>query len=161
MATEARIGWIVPVSIVIAMMLTIMPLPDWLEAWRPSWLLLVLVYWILSLPQRTGVFVGWTLGLLLDVLKGSLLGQHALALAVVAWIAWKLHLQIRNLPMWQQMMTVLAMTSIFEFLLFWIDGVSGHPTTPDQRIGGVITSALFWPLIYVQLRELRRRYRLA
>ena len=68
-------------SFVVSLMLTALPMPEWASLWRPAWVALVLIYWCMALPARSGVLVGWSVGLLLDVMTGTLLGQHALALA--------------------------------------------------------------------------------
>ncbi len=62
-----------------------------------------------------------------------LLGQHALALVVITYVATKLRLQIRAFPPLQQTAVILALLWLNEFLLFWIDGVSGHPITDWRR----------------------------
>ena len=92
----------IAVSFLVALMLTALPLPHWAEPWRPAWVTLVLAYWVLALPHRVGVGVGWGLGLLLDVLTGALLGQHALSLSLVAFLALRLHQRLRVLSPWEQ-----------------------------------------------------------
>jgi hypothetical protein len=72
-------------SFVIALILTIVPLPEWMTPFRPEWVALTLIYWCMALPQRIGVTIGWSMGFVLDVIKGAVFGQHALALAVVAY----------------------------------------------------------------------------
>ncbi|KAF0809277.1 rod shape-determining protein MreD [Alcanivorax sp. S71-1-4] len=79
------------VTILLAGLLAILPLPEALALGRPEWLTLVLIYWVIALPQRIGVFWGFGVGLFQDVLTGSVLGQHAIALAVVAYIALAVH----------------------------------------------------------------------
>ena len=59
---------------------------------------LVLVYWCLALPERVGVLAGWSIGLVLDVLNGSILGQHAFGLAFVAYVALQYHRRVRVYP---------------------------------------------------------------
>ena len=73
-------------SFVAAMVLTIVPLPGAIRLLRPDWVALVLVYWCMALPVRIGVGSGWVLGLFLDVLYGSLLGEQALAKALLAYL---------------------------------------------------------------------------
>ncbi len=108
-------------------MLTILPLPDWAQMLRPQWYTLVLIYWILALPQRVGVGVGWLTGILVDVITGTLLGQHALALALVAYIAHESHLRVRLFPLWQQSLSVLMLLMIEKVLSFWVMGAVSLP----------------------------------
>ena len=78
--------WLLVPSLGVALLLTLLPLPEWASELRPPWVALTLLYWILAAPERVGVFWGWAMGLLLDVSIGTILGQHALSLAVMAWL---------------------------------------------------------------------------
>ena len=80
-------GWIILGTLVLAALFTVLPLPDWLEAYRPEWVALVVIYWVVALPDRIGLFSAWIAGFFMDVLEGSLLGLNALALALVAYLS--------------------------------------------------------------------------
>ena len=85
-------------SLIFGLILTIVPLPDALDAWRPAWLAMLVLYWTLDQPERFGLLGAWLVGIAMDTLTGTLLGQHALALMVIAFINLKLHLRIRVFP---------------------------------------------------------------
>ena len=68
-------GLIIFFSFLAAFMLTIVPFPEWAEAYRPEMVAMVLIYWCLALPERVGVGIGWLTGLTLDVTQGALQGQ--------------------------------------------------------------------------------------
>ena len=70
-----------------------------------------------------------------------------LAATVVAYVAAKLRLQIRAFPPLQQSAVILALLWLNEFLLFWIDGVAGHPVTDWRRWLSVPVSAACWPIV--------------
>ncbi len=106
--SSPRASWVIAVSYLAALILTIWPLPHWAELFRPAWVPLVTVYWCLWLPQRVGVITAFVAGLLVDALTGTLLGEHALALVLVAWSTLWLHLQVRVYPWWQQCFMVLC-----------------------------------------------------
>ncbi|MGB5178147.1 MAG: rod shape-determining protein MreD, partial [Gammaproteobacteria bacterium] len=95
-------GGVIVFTFIIALLLTVIPLPDWARYMRPDWVGLVLIYWCMALPERVGVATGWFTGLMVDLLTGTLLGQHALSLTVVAYITLKFHLRLRLVPVWQQ-----------------------------------------------------------
>jgi rod shape-determining protein MreD len=76
-----------------------------------------------------------------------LLGQHALTLTVIAYLASKLRLQVRAFPPLQQSAVILALLWLNEFLLFWLDGVAGHAVTDWRRWLSVPVSAACWPLV--------------
>lgn len=160
-ASEHRGGPIILLSFIVALMLTMVPVPSWAEDLRPHWALLVLVYWSMAIPTRIGVGIAWMLGLLLDVTYDALLGQHALALALVIFLTINLHQRMRVFPVWQQAIVVLVFCIIYDMINLWIKGISGHAPNIWLYILPSITSALIWPIIYIVLRNARRFYRVA
>jgi len=154
-------GWIIIASFLAALALTILPLPDWLALIRPEWVALVLIYWCMALPGRVGVGFAWIIGLLLDVLRAGLLGQHALSLAIVAYITLQLYQRIRVFPLWQQAVSVFILILLHLLLQLWIKGISGNPLPAFAFLLPALSSMLLWPLMFLGLRRLRRRYRVA
>jgi rod shape-determining protein MreD len=154
-------GWIIIASFLAALALTILPLPGWLAMIRPEWVALVLIYWCMALPGRVGVGFAWTIGLLLDVLRAALLGQHALSLAIVAYITLQLYQRIRVFPLWQQAVSVFILILLHLMLQLWIKGMSGNPPPALTFLLPALSSMLLWPLMFLGLRRLRRRYRVS
>ena len=138
-----------------AMLLTLIPLSDGFRALRPDWVALTLIFWCLALPDRVSVGSGFIAGLLLDVLTGTLLGQHALALSLVAYICVRLHQRIRIYPMWQQALTVLILLILHQLLTLWIDSTIGRPTRPLSYWLPSLIGAALWPLVYRLMTALR------
>ena len=132
-------------TVVGALILTLLPLPSWLEIIRPGFLALTVLYWSIMAPRAGGVTLGWVCGLLLDAFEGPVLGEHALALAFLAYIAVREHQRIRSKPIFQQSLIVFAALVFYEVVLFAIDGWSGHPLTTPLRWVPTLTSALIWP----------------
>ncbi len=139
-----------------AFVLTIMPLPGWLDPVRPDWLCLVTIFWCMTLPRWVGVGSAWFWGLLEDAAKGALLGQHALALAIVAFLTLKVHRRIRVYPLWQQALSVLGLLFINQLLVSWINGVIGYPPQDLWYLAPAFAGMLLWPWIAVILTDLRR-----
>lgn len=160
--SSARAGYTaIVLSLVVALMLTALPMPAWAALWRPAWVALVLIYWCMAAPGSTGVIMGGVLGLFVDVLVGSLLGQHALALAVVAFVAHRFHLQVRVLPIWQQSVSVFGLVFVYQALILWINGIQGMPVAAAAYWSSPLVSMLLWPWIFIVLRDVRRRYQVA
>lgn len=149
-------GWVIVASVLLAWALALLPMPGWAVPFRPEWTLMVMVYWAMAVPSRVSIGWCWLAGLGLDILMGTLLGQHALALALVGWVVARMHLQIRVYPEWQQAFVLVALVGLFEFVLFWTDGISG--TRSEVRWGPVLTTALLWPWALGVLRAVRRRF---
>jgi rod shape-determining protein MreD len=161
-ALVARRGVAVIVAtFLIAIVLAVMPLPEWARLYRPQWVTLVLIYWALALPQRVGVGVGFTLGILLDTLTGTLFGQHALSLSVIAYITIKTHQRVRLFPLWQQAVFVLGLLLLERLLAMAAMGVAGRETPGAEFWIASVGGALLWPWAYFILRDLRRRFRVS
>ena len=154
-------GGVIATTFLIALLLTIMPLPDWMRYARPDWVGLVLIYWCLALPERVGVITGWFAGLLVDLLTGTLLGQHAMALSIVAYLTLKFHQRVRLFPVWQQAATVLVLLVLHQLLALWVSRFIGRPAPPWYYWAPSVTGMFVWPLIYITLRGLRRGFRVS
>lgn len=146
---------LLPISFAAALMLAIVPLPAALAAYRPDWVPLVLIFWGLMAPERLGLLTAFAMGLALDTLSGALLGQHALAMVTVVYLSVRFHLLIRVFPVWQLSVTVFLLLAIYEFMLFWIDGVAGRSVPIIERWAPVVSGALVWPLVLGYLASVR------
>ena len=142
----------------VALVLTIMPLPLWAQDYRPQWVALMLIYWCLALPERIGVATAWGLGIMQDVVSGALLGQHALSLSVLAFLTVRLHQRIRIFPWWQQALSVLVLLLLERLLSLWVIGTAGQPTPSPRYWIACLVGMLLWPWLYIVLRDLRRRF---
>ncbi|MFP3873159.1 MAG: rod shape-determining protein MreD [Thiohalophilus sp.] len=154
-------GGVILISFIVALALTIVPLPDMLEVARPEWMIMVLVYWVMALPQRVGVGVAWILGLLLDVVRDALLGQYAITLALIAFIVIHLHQRLRVFPIWQQALAVALLVILQYILVFWIKGLTGELPPFWKMLLPAVSTLIFWTPVYLILRQIRRRYQLS
>lgn len=145
------------ITIVVALMLMIAPLAGWLDTFRPDWLALTLIYWAMHLPRTWSVGSAWLLGLVLDVAQGTLLGQHALALCVVVFVTVRFHLLIRVFPMSQLTATVFSLLALYQFILFWINGVAGLAVPTISYWAPVISGTILWPIVSMLLNGARMR----
>jgi rod shape-determining protein MreD len=132
-------------SAFVALVLTVLPLPPWLEVLRPAFLVLAVLYWSVNAPRTGGIALGFFAGLALDVFQGPVLGEHALALSLVTYIAVREHQRIRSKPAIQQALIVFAALVVYEVVLFMIDGWTGHAVTTALRWVHTLTGALIWP----------------
>jgi rod shape-determining protein MreD len=144
-------------SMAVGLVLAIVPLPGWLDAVRPDLALLAMIYFILNSPRIAGLGYAWLTGLLLDVARGMVLGQHALGFLVVGYLTHKLQLRMRMYPIPQQAAIVMLLLGLYHFIVFWIDGLTGHGYTGWVRWLPVFSGALLWPLIVALGDSLTRR----
>ena len=154
-----RASPVVPVlvTIIVSLMLTIMPLPETAESFRPDWLALTLIYWAMQSPRTWGIGIAWMIGIVLDVAQGTLLGQHALGLCVIIFVTVRIHLLMRVFPLLQLTATVFALLALYQFLLFWVNGVAGVSTDLVNYWGPVVTGTVVWPFLYMFFSGMRYR----
>lgn len=150
--------FLIATSFLLALLLSILPLPTWLKFIWPAWLPLILIYWVIALPHRISLGIAWLLGLLLDSLYGSLLGEHAMALAIITYIADHFHRQIRMFPVLQQAVSIFFLILAYQTLLVWMQGMLGLFENFYLFWLSALTSMLLWPWLYVLLRGLRQRF---
>ena len=132
-------------SVLVALILTVLPLPPWLDVVRPAFLVLTVIYWSVNAPRAGGLAIGFFAGLLLDLFQGPVLGEHALALSLITYIAVREHQRIRSKPAIQQALIVFAALILYEVVLFMIYGWTGNPVTSPLRWVHTVTGALLWP----------------
>lgn len=152
-------SWLlIMLSLLVAMMLTILPLPIWAGWVRPLWVPAVVFYWALAVPERFSIGAAWCVGILLDVLLGTLLGENALGLTLTVFVISKLFPRIRLFPMWQQVGVVILLSLCHLMLLFWMQGLIGQPVLAWQFWVPALSTGLLWPWLFIVLRDYRRRF---
>ena len=133
-------------SLIVGLALSVVPLPASLGFFEPVWVPGLLLYWSVVAPHRFGLFTAFAMGLAVDVLTGALLGQNALALLVIVYVSQRFHLRIRAFPISQIAGTALVLMAIFQFTLFWIDGMAGRDVPALMRVGPALSTALLLTL---------------
>ncbi len=151
--------WLIPLTVVVALMLAMVPLPEAAEAFRPDWVTLVVIYWAMATPRRFGLLFAWIAGVLLDVALGNLLGQNALGAVLAAAFVQRSHQRLRVFPIAQQTLVVTALLFIKQALVLWTSGMAGRaPADPWLYFAAPLTALVFWPILFTILRDMRRRY---
>ena len=136
--------------------LVAVPLPEAVAPMRPDWVAVVLLYWSLMAPRHFSLLTAFWMGIALDTLSGALLGQNALALLVVVYLAEKFHLRLRVFPLSQLAITVFLLLGLYEFILFWIDGMAGRSVPLVERWVPPLTGTLVWVLLYMMFDRRER-----
>ena len=143
-------------TLLIAMALAILPMPAWAIWFRPAWVLMVLIYWGMSVPHRVSVGVAWFTGLVVDLMSGTVLGEHALAYTVVIYLVGRLHMRLRLYPLTQQALTVFMLVLLYQLIIFIIQGFVGEAPSHYLYWMAALSSMLLWPWLYIILRDYRR-----
>ncbi len=153
---EWRLFLIVAVTV---LLLTIVRLPPMLAPLKPFWAGLLLIYCALEMPRVAHLGVAFGFGLLLDVLAGSLLGEHALRLVILTHVALRFRFRLRFFPVSQQALAVFGLLLNDRILALWVRlfGGEGWPSL-DFWLSPLI-GMLLWPWLFLLLDRLRLRGR--
>jgi rod shape-determining protein MreD len=149
--------WAVTFTLLIGLILQVLPLPLWLSSVRPSFVALVVVYWAIYSPHAGGIFAPFVAGLALDVFKGEVLGQNALAAITVAYIAMSLHQRLRNQTLVQQSLFAFAMLFVNQLIVWAIEGWTGHAVSSPWRWIQPMIGGMLWPFIALLLGRTHAR----
>lgn len=147
------------VTFLVAAWLEVLPLPEMLQNLRPEWLALVLLYWVIALPHRVGVFWGFGVGLFQDALTGVVLGQHALAYALIAYITLLAYKRLRVFSPPQQSGVVFLLIGTAALVSYTIQSVTATTVQPPlMMLMPALVSAVLWRAVFVFLRQVRRQF---
>lgn len=135
-----------------ANILTVLPLPAQISGIRPAWVLLCLLYLQMYLPKYFHVWVVLCLGLGLDALLSTPMGEHAFALLVTTWLmVGKTH-RFMFFSIMQQMLIIGLACGCYQLILFIVDGSFGHMTAVSTVLGVALSGMIFWGLLPMLLR---------
>ena len=148
---------VIYLSLLVALVLMILPLPEWVQIYRPNWIALTLIYWSMALPKQVGLWFAFFTGIILDTSLGTLLGQHTLPLIIIIYINLNLYLRIRVLALAQQAMYIFALLLIDQVIVAWVEGILGRPTPVLTFFAAPFIGMLIWPWVFVVLRDIRRK----
>ncbi|WP_454832319.1 rod shape-determining protein MreD [Pseudoxanthomonas wuyuanensis] len=153
--SRMRIGWILPLSIVVALLLGLLPLPDALQPLRPYWLALVLAYWVIEAPEHAGLGFAVIVGLIADLMFGSLLGEQALRMVIMTFILQRFRARLRFFPLSQQSLAIGGLLLNDRIVTTAIHMALGEPSLPWKYWWAPLLGMLLWPLLFMLLDALR------
>jgi rod shape-determining protein MreD len=112
----------------------------------PDFVALVLTFWCVRQPRLVGLGVAWTLGLLSDAGNGVLLGQHALAYSVLAFLAVWLSRRILWFGPMLQSLHVALILLVAQAAVLIVRLAAGDPFPGWPIFVGPLLGALLWPM---------------
>ncbi len=158
--SRVRTGWALPVSLLLALLLGLLPLPGVLQPLRPYWLALVVAYWVLEAPERVGLGFAFGVGVLADLLYGGLLGEQALRLVIMAFILQRFRARLRFFPLSQQALAIGGLLLNDRIVATALHLTLGEPVLAWNYWWAPLLGMLLWPplcLLMDALRQGRRK----
>lgn len=159
-----RGGWLIVLTLIIAMLLDVLRLPlgssAWLHWLRPDWAVAAFFFWSLAAPERTGLSSAWFAGLFFDALHGgsSPFGLHGAGFVFTVSVANGLRDLLRTYGVWQQAVVLAAITAIVQLFNGSVRAVAvGVELSPAAALPA-LTTALVYPLVARALRAPAERF---
>jgi rod shape-determining protein MreD len=147
-------------TIMVAVLLSLLPLPEFLLPFKPYWVALVVIYWSLETHDMISMGLAFLIGLVVDILSGSLMGLHALSLVVMVFLVQRFRSRLRFFPPWQQALSVLGLLVNDRIILIWITALLGEPLPTWKFWLPPLVGMAIWPWLFLLLDRIRARTRL-
>lgn len=132
-------------SFLVAMLINLLPWQATAVNFAPDFIAFLIIYWALNQPRRIGVAIAFLLGIAMDVADGNILGQHALAYSVIAYLTLVRQRQLAIFPFWQQSLVVLALLLLSQAIMAGIRSIMGDPFVGWGYFAGSFLAAVVWP----------------
>lgn len=152
-------GWVLYGSLGLGLLALVVPLPEAFAALRPYLLAMLLAYWLLEAPDRVGLGTAFLAGLLADLVAGTLLGEQALRLVILAFLVQRFRARLRFFPLWQQALAVAALLLNDRLVVLAVHLAAGLPMAPWATWASPLLAFALWPWLFLLLDELRLRQR--
>ena len=152
---------VVVASFLVALVLSVYPLPIGWRWCRPEFVLLLSIYWILVFPLTISLFFLCGVGLFQDLLEGVPLGQHSLSLVIVAYICVLSYQRVRNFGLWKEAGWIFVLVGLAQLPANWVQTMAGRPLPGLMFLIPAFTSGLIWPVIRTAMDGVCRHYRIS
>jgi rod shape-determining protein MreD len=123
---------------------------------RPAFMLVVLLYWLLRAPNLCNIGTAWLAGLLVDLATGSLLGQHALSFAITAYVALSYQRRLVLFNGWQLAGYVFALLVIERIVILLLKLFAGNENPGLQYFLPIIAGLVLWQMLILLFGGLTR-----
>lgn len=134
-------------TLLIALLCQLFPWTGQGIIFRPDFMLIVLIYWILRAPHLCNVGTAWMVGLIVDLATGSLFGQHALAFALTAYIALIYQRRLVLFSVWQLAGYVFGLLVFERIVILLLKLLAGNDAPGWHYFWPVVTGMMLWQLM--------------
>jgi len=142
-------------TILAAALFSLIPVPEVLSPFKPYWVALVVIYWSLETKDIISLGMAFLVGLILDILSGSLMGMHALSLVIMVFLVQRFRSRLRFFPPWQQALSVLGLLVNDRIILIWITVLLGEPLPTWKYWLAPLIGMAVWPWLFLLIDRIR------
>ena len=135
------------------------------QIWKPTFVLLTLIYWNMALPDRIGIMAALSFGIFVDLIEGSLLGLHGILFILITYVCQRFFYQFRVSPLWQQSFILFFLFILYK-QVFALDFMNTNQELTNLSDSSffmnsflyALFSAFIWSPLFFMLRYYRRRW---
>jgi rod shape-determining protein MreD len=139
-------------TLIAALIVNLLPWSGLFLVLKPDFVALAVLYWCIQQPRKVGFAAAWLLGLMMDVADGSLLGQHALAYSVLAFVGIVLHRRVQMFTMKDQILHVIPILLLNDLVVLTIRRFAGADFPGFTYFVGSFIAGAMWPAICFLLK---------
>ncbi|MGZ8154739.1 MAG: rod shape-determining protein MreD [Burkholderiales bacterium] len=143
-------------TLIAAALLNLLPWSGWALWFRPDFVALVVLYWVIEQPHRVGFTAAFMLGLLMDVADGALLGQHALAYSILVYGGILFHRRVRLFTPTPQIVHVIPLLLLNDVIVLGIRLMAGADFPGYRYFIGSFVGGALWPFVSMLLKAPQR-----
>lgn len=147
--------FLITLSFVLWLVITAIPMGKTWVSIKPDFIVLVTIYWVTFLPNAVGITYSFIIGLILDLLLSNPLGSSSLGLSLVAYLANFLRFRLNSTCLWQQALAILGLVGSYKIIVVWANLFSGMQGVNFMTWVSIISSMLFWPIVYIFMHYFR------
>ena len=146
-AKKSLLFFVVTITLFFALGFAFMPMCENIEWLRPQFVLLVLFAWCLVAPRYVNLTMAFFLGLILDLLYGTSLGENAIALVLCTYFVIKFEFAILRLDFLRSGLIIFAVLVFGQLVPSLMQIFLGQHANFLIIVPRALISALIWPLI--------------
>ncbi len=146
---------VIILSVVVSSVLMVYPLLYSIAGWRPHFMFLITLFWVMCQPTWCGVWFSFAMGLFTDLLLGLPLGANALSFVILGFIARLLTREFAYIPflfLW----LISGVAVLFYVLVMWIGlSLADVPFVSSRHWQPLLSSIAVFPVIFWLLKRWR------
>jgi rod shape-determining protein MreD len=147
---------VVYITLLIALLCQLFPWVGQGIIFRPDFMLIVTLYWLLRAPHLCNIGTAWLVGILVDLATGSLLGQHALSFTLVAFMGLSFQRRLVLFNPWHLAGYVFILLVIERLVMLMLKLFEGNDNPGLHYFWPVISGLLLWQLMILLFGALTR-----
>lgn len=146
---------IIVISIIIGSILVVYPLSYAYAGWRPLFMLLITLFWVLCQPTWCRVWFAFSMGLFTDLLLDAPLGMNALSYVVLAFLT-RYFIRERRVLTFSNLWVIITLSLVAHLVLtLMAQTMLGVRFSLTRHWQPLLASIFSWPILYYLLKRWR------